>query len=171
MVENLFMASNLLSRADTRRFIGSAEPRGQIVRFTVIGLISASAYVAMFVLLEPLLGAQGANAASTVVTGLGNVAANRALTFDARGVGEGARHYLLGLVLIAFGLLITSDLLLIVHEFVLDGAHHVELFVLSVANLAVTLTRFGALRWIFTHGIRLGADAMPTAAPRRTTAW
>lgn len=169
MVENLFMASNLLSRADTRRFVGSAEPRGQIVRFTVIGLISASAYVAMFVLLEPLWGAQGANAASTVVTGLGNVAANRALTFDARGVG--ARHYLLGLVLIAFGLLITSDLLLIVHEFVLDGAHDVELFVLSVANLAVTLTRFGALRWIFTHGNRLGADAMPTAVPRRTTAW
>ncbi len=54
---------------------------GPIARFLGIGVVSTLAYAVLFLLLRPLLGAGGANAAALAITAVANTAANRRLTF------------------------------------------------------------------------------------------
>ena len=57
----------------------------QIARFTVIGVVSTIAYVALFLLLRLAMPAQAANVVSLLLTAVANTAANRRLTFGISG--------------------------------------------------------------------------------------
>lgn len=122
---------------------------GQLVRFGVIGVVSTLAYAVLYLLAHPLFGAQAANLLALLVTAVFNTAANRAFTFGIRGREGAARHQLQGLAVFAFGLLLTSGSLLVLHRALPDASRHLELAVLVVANLVATLTRFVALRRVF----------------------
>jgi putative flippase GtrA len=122
----------------------------QLVRFSVIGVVSTLAYLALFLACRAPLGAQGANLFALLVTALANTAANRRLTFGISGRAKAGRHQLQGLAVFGLGLALTSGALAALHR--LNHAPHcgLELGVLVAANLAATLLRFVLLRgWVF----------------------
>ncbi|PKV79058.1 bifunctional glycosyltransferase family 2/GtrA family protein [Nocardia fluminea] len=122
---------------------------GQLVRFAIVGVTSTLAYIVLYLLLQPLVGGQGANLLSLLVTAVGNTAANRAFTFGVRGRGDALSHQFQGLAIFAFGLAITSGSLFALHRWAPDAPVAVELTVLITANLVATLARFVGLRWVF----------------------
>ena len=64
-----------------------------------------------------------------------------------------------GLLVFAFGLLLTSGSLYVLHSAAPDVSKHVELAVLVLANLVATISRFIALRWVFRNARPEGAHA------------
>ncbi|TCK00394.1 bifunctional glycosyltransferase family 2/GtrA family protein [Nocardia alba] len=135
---------------------------GQLVRFAIVGVTSTLAYIALYLLLQPLFGGQGANLVSLLITAVGNTAANRAFTFGVRGRGDAMSHQFQGLAIFAFGLAVTSGSLFALHRWAPDAPVPVELTVLITANLVATLARFVGLRWVFRHA---GADRTPSVSP------
>ncbi|MGI5222651.1 glycosyltransferase [Nocardia sp. CA-290969] len=122
---------------------------GQLIRFALVGVGSTLAYALLYVLLQPLAGAQVANFAALLITAVANTAANRAFTFGVRGQAGLAAHHVQGLLIFGFGLLVTSGSLFALHHWAPWAAVHLELLVLVVANLIATLMRFVGLRWVF----------------------
>jgi putative flippase GtrA len=124
----------------------------QLVRFAAIGLFSTAAYLLLFLLAHPALGAQGANLLALLVTALANTAANRRLTFGVSGRRHYGRHQLQGLAVFALGLALTSGSLAVLHATEPTPHRALELAVLITANLAATVLRFVLLRgWVFRH--------------------
>jgi putative flippase GtrA len=123
---------------------------GQVVRFALIGLLSTIAYLALFVLLRTVTGAQAANLMALLVTALANTAANRRLTFGIRGPDGRARSQVQGLLVLALGLGLTSGTLAGLHAWD-DQPHRLtELGLLVLANAVATLLRFLLFRgWVF----------------------
>ena len=122
----------------------------QVVRFGTIGVVSSAAYAVLFVLLQGSLGAQAANLIALLLTAIGNTAANRRFTFGIGGRAHVGRHHVEGLIVFAIALAITSGSLAVLHVFVADPHHLVELVVLVLANLVATAARFVLLRgWVF----------------------
>jgi putative flippase GtrA len=153
------LASGALPVADLRRSLGR-EPLvsgvpvgmiGQLVRFGIVGVASTVAYGVLYLVLQEVLGAQGANFVALLITAVLNTAANRRFTFGISGSTGAVGHQLQGLLVFLFGWMITAGSLLALHQWVPDASKHVELAVLIVANLVATLTRFVALRWVFRH--------------------
>ena len=97
----------------------------QLVRFAAVGVASTLAYLLLFVLLRPGLGAQAANLVALLLTAVANTAANRRLTFGVRGGDGRARHQLQGLAVFALGLALTSGSLAAVHAWT-DPSRAVE---------------------------------------------
>jgi putative flippase GtrA len=129
----------------------SVSPLGQALRFGTIGVACTAAYLALFVLLQGLLGAQGANLVALLITAVANTSANRRFTFGVRGRLGAARHQLQGLVVFAITLSITSGALDALHGLVAEPSRTVEVAMLVLANLAATLMRFVLLRtWVFS---------------------
>jgi putative flippase GtrA len=125
---------------------------GQVVRFAAIGALSTLAYLLLFVLARPSMGAQPANLLALLVTAVGNTAANRRFTFGVRGTGAG-RHQLQGLVVFGLGLALTSGSLWVLMQVSTSPARALELVVLVAANLLATALRFVLLReWVFARG-------------------
>ena len=123
----------------------------QVAMFGLVGIASTVAYAAIYLLLRGWTGAWTANALALLLTAIGNTAANRRLTFGVRGRRDVLRHQAQGLLVFGIGLAVTSGALWIVHA---AGSSHrgVEVVVLTVANLAVTVMRFVAMRgWMFLH--------------------
>ena len=120
----------------------------QIARFTVIGVASTIAYVALFLLLRLVLPAQAANVVSLLLTAVANTAANRRLTFGISGRLDAARHQVKGLIAFGLGLALTAGSLA-----ALSPAHPgrlAEVCVLLAANLVATVIRFLLYRhWVF----------------------
>ena len=120
----------------------------QIARFTVIGVASTIAYVALFLLLRLVMPAQAANVLSLLLTAVANTAANRRLTFGISGRSDAARHQVKGLIAFGLGLVLTAGSLA-----VLSPAHPgrlAEVGVLLAANLVATVIRFLLYRhWVF----------------------
>ncbi|MFJ2667910.1 glycosyltransferase [Nocardia fluminea] len=144
---------------------------GQLVRFAIVGVTSTLAYIALYLLLQPLVGGQGANLLSLLVTAVGNTAANRAFTFGVRGRGDALSHQFQGLAIFAFGLAITSGSLFALHRWAPDAPVAVELTVLITANLVATLARFVGLRWVFRDaGRQCGVGASGRQATRAALA-
>ena len=122
----------------------------QAVRFGAIGVVSSAAYVVLFLLLQGWLGAQTANLFALLITAVGNTAANRRFTFGIGGRANAGRHHFEGLIVFGIALAITSGSLAVLHYFVTDPHHLVELVVLVLANLIATAARFVLLRgWVF----------------------
>jgi putative flippase GtrA len=127
-------------------------PLAQVLRFATIGIACTAAYLVLFVLLQGLLGAQGANLVALLITAVANTSANRRFTFGVRGPLGAARHQLQGLVVFAVTLGITSGSLDALHSLVAEPSRSVEVAMLVLANLAATLIRFVLLRtWVFSR--------------------
>ena len=168
------LARGTLPLADLRAQLGRAPleptgddvPRGltrQLVRFAAVGVASTLAYLALFLLLQPGLGAQAANLLALLVTAVANTATNRRFTFGVRGHAKRATHQAQGLVVFMLGLGLTSGSLALVHASGLSG-RTAESFVLVAANLLATVLRFLLLRaWVFSTPDRTGS---PAAAAR-----
>ena len=123
----------------------------QLGIFAIIGVVSTVAYAGLYLLLRGVMDPLWANAAALLVTALGNTAANRRFTFGVRGRAGVVRHQAQGLLVFLVGLSVTTGALWLLRS--LGGDHRaVEVAVLTVANLAVTVMRFVALRvWVFAR--------------------
>lgn len=148
------LARGRVPLADVTTAVGRASARSatgrlsaQLVVFALIGIASTLAYGLLFVLLRGSMGALQANALALVVTAIGNTAANRRFTFGHRGTDRRLQHQLQGLLVFGAGLAVTSGALAVMRA--IGGSDHPlwEVLVLTVANLAVTVMRFGAMRW------------------------
>jgi putative flippase GtrA len=132
----------------------------QIVRFTVIGVLSTIAYVVLYLLLRVMMPAQAANAISLLVTAVANTAANRKLTFGIRGRSNAGRHQIKGLIAFGAGLALTSGALAALGH----AGRGAEVAVLIGANLVATVLRFVLYRsWVF--GGRHASGAPPARGP------
>jgi putative flippase GtrA len=154
------LAGGRLPVSDLRAQLGRAplQPRAadvpialtrQLARFAVVGAASTLAYLSLFLLLQPGVGAQSANLLALLITAVANTAANRRFTFGVRGRAKRATHQAQGLVVFALGLGLTSGSLALVHA---TGAtaRTTEASVLVSANLLATLLRFLLMRaWVF----------------------
>lgn len=146
-------ATGRIPVADLREQLGRDAPKSgllaQLVRFSVVGVVSTLAYLVLFTLLRTGLGAQGANFVALGLTAIGNTAANRRFTFGVRGKEGAARHQFEGLIVFGLGLALTSGSLALLHGMTSPG-RGLELVVLVLANLAATVLRFLLLRgWVF----------------------
>jgi putative flippase GtrA len=122
----------------------------QVVRFGAIGVASTAAYLLLFLLLSPVIGAQVANLVALLLTAIANTAANRRFTFGVAGGGKAARHHVEGLIVFFIALAITSGALAGLHAFVPQPHRLLEISVLVLANLVATAVRFVLLRgWVF----------------------
>jgi putative flippase GtrA len=119
---------------------------GQLARFAGVGVASTLAYLALFVLLRDLLGAQAANLVALAATAVANTAANRRLTFGVTGRRHVGRHHAAGLAAFAVALALTSGALAGLHALTARPARWAELATLVAANAAATLLRFVVLR-------------------------
>jgi putative flippase GtrA len=123
----------------------------QVVMFGLVGIASTLAYAGLYVLLRGWAGALTANALALLITAVGNTAANRRLTFGVRGRRDAVRHQLQGLVVLGLGLAVTSGAIWVLHTVGVTN-RGIEVAVLTVANLAVTVMRFAAMRmWMFVR--------------------
>ncbi|MEV3963910.1 bifunctional glycosyltransferase family 2/GtrA family protein [Nocardia sp. NPDC050193] len=136
---------------------------GQLVRFALVGVGSTLAYILLYLLLQPMVGAQVANFAALLITAIGNTAANRTFTFGVRGQSGMVSHQFQGLLIFGFGLLVTSGSLFVLHHWAPGAPVQLELFVLVVANLIATLMRFVGLRWVFHESGRPASVAEEVA--------
>nr|BFE64923.1 bifunctional glycosyltransferase family 2/GtrA family protein [Dactylosporangium thailandense] len=122
----------------------------QLLRFGGIGVLSTVAFLALYALLRPALGAQAANFVALLSTAIANTALNRRLTFAIRGSAGAVRHQLQGLLLFALGLALNAAALAALNMAAPAHAHAAELAVLLVANAVTTLLRFILMRvWVF----------------------
>lgn len=160
-----------------RRELGRIEPArarsntlfGQLVRFGAIGVVSTLAYLAVFLLLRHITGAQAANFTALLLTAIGNTAANRLFTFGIRGRQGIVTHHIQGLLVFAIGLALTSGALVLVHQDAAPGST-VEVVAVVLANLLATLVRFVLFRhWVFGRGPATSATTTTTASPGTTT--
>ena len=123
----------------------------QIARFTVIGVASTIAYVALFLLFRLTMPAQAANVVSLLLTAVANTAANRRLTFGISGRSNAARHQVKGLIAFGLGLALTSSSLAVLGH----AGRLTEICVLLAANLVATVIRFLLYRyWVFGRAER-----------------
>jgi putative flippase GtrA len=122
----------------------------QVVRFGAIGIVSTAAYAVLYLLFKTVAPAQLANFLALLVTAIGNTSANRRFTFGVRGRSSAMLHQVQGLVVFAIAWAVTSGSLVVLTVVQPHAPAHVELIVLTVANLVATLIRFVLLRlWVF----------------------
>lgn len=123
---------------------------GQLVRFAVIGVLSTIVHLGLYLLLRGALGPIPANLLALLATAVANTAANRRLTFGVRGRAGAARHQVLGLLVLALGLALTTGALAALGALAPDAGRLVEVAVLVVASGLATVLRFVAFRsWVF----------------------
>jgi putative flippase GtrA len=123
---------------------------GQVLRFGVIGVLSTIAFAALYWVLQPGLGAQTANFVALLLTAIGNTALNRRFTFGVRGRGGAGRHQVQGLVVFGMAWAITAGSLVGLHAVDQHPGGHVEVLVLTGANLVATVVRFALFKsWVF----------------------
>jgi putative flippase GtrA len=117
--------------------------------FAAIGLMSTLAYAGLYGMLRGVAAAPLANALALTITGLGNTAANRRLTFGVRGRRSLARDHVAGLAALAVALAITTPAAALLGAFAPHTGRPIELAVLLGTNACATVARFVLLRsWI-----------------------
>ena len=141
----------------------------ELLRFAGVGLVSTLAYVALFALTEPWMGAYTANAVAIVACGLGNTAAHRGMAGSARHGLDRAHRLGVGAALLGVSLGFTTAALAATRALGFDALAP-ELVAVTLANLAAAALRFTILRtWVFrprfgTHTATGGGRAVPSAA-------
>ncbi len=114
---------------------------GQLVHFAGVGLVSTISFALLFALLYGPLGPVGADLISLGLCALGNLAANRRLTFSGGG-REGRRHYYSVGLFVAL-LPIASTLLALAGTSAAGiSSLFANVLVLTAANLCSTIARF-----------------------------
>ena len=137
-------------RARLGRFPPASRLPRQLGRFAAVGVVSTVAFLALFSVLRPALGTQGANVVALLACALANTAANRRLTFGVTTRRDLARHHAQGLLVFGLGLALTSGSLAAVDAALASPPRSVELTALVVANLVATVGRFVLMRlWVF----------------------
>jgi putative flippase GtrA len=153
------LASGALPVSDLRRSFGRAGDghtgmARQALRFGAVGVASTLAYLLLFLLLRPAVGAQAANFLALGSTAVANTAANRRWTFSVRGREGAGRHQAQGLLVFGAALALTAGSLALLHM-LSAPSQALELLVLVAANLAATVLRFVALRgWVFRRAVQ-----------------
>jgi putative flippase GtrA/glycosyltransferase involved in cell wall biosynthesis len=123
---------------------------GQVVRFGVVGALSTAAYALFYLGFQHIMPGQLANFLALLITAIANTAANRRFTFGVQGRAGAAKHQFQGLVVFGLSWAITSGALFILTAENAGHSAHLELLVLTVANLVATVLRFVLLRvWVF----------------------
>lgn len=131
----------------------------QFGRFVAIGVGSALAYLVLFLLLRDTVGAQPANAASLLLTTLGDTAANRRWTFGVKGRSKLVRHHGHALLVFAFALALIFGSLAMLRQLDATSSRAVEVVLGVTAYLVATLVGFLLLRhWVFGASEHLGRD-------------
>jgi glycosyltransferase involved in cell wall biosynthesis len=140
----------------------------RLLRFLAVGVASTIAYALIYLLLRAPLHPVGANALALALTAVANTALNRRFTFGIRGRPGRVRHHVLGLVVYAITLALTSGALAVLHGLDASPPRGLEVAVLVTASLAATVTRYVALRtWVFV--LRRGPEGSQ-AVLRKLTA-
>lgn len=133
----------------------------QVSVFLVIGVLSTAAYALLYLGLRSTMTPGWANFTALLATAVVNTAANRRFTFGVRGPRDAVRHHAQGLAIFAAGLGATSGSLALLHT-AGSSSRVLEVSVLTVANLAVTVLRFAAMKlWVF---VRRPAALSPRAS-------
>jgi len=123
---------------------------GQVLRFGIVGGFSTIAYALLYLLLQQFVHEQVANFIALLATAIANTWANRRFTFGVRGSRGAVRHQFQGLVVFGLAWAVTSGSLAGLHAVTANPSPHLELAVLTVANLFATVMRFVLLRlWVF----------------------
>jgi putative flippase GtrA len=131
-----------LTRAGTAAVLA-----GQLGRYTAIGVACTLAYLALFELLQGVLGAQPANLLAWLVTAVADTACNRSLTFGVSGRAGAVRAQL---VVFGIGLGMTTGSLAGLGAITSQPGHALELAVIVAANLGAGVLRFVLLHsWVF----------------------
>lgn len=139
---------------------------GQVVRFGAVGLVSTAAFAVLYLVFQVVAPAQVANFLALLVTAIGNTWANRRFTFGVRGRSTMLLHQLQGLVVFALAWGVTSGSLAVLTAVQPAASAHLQLAVLTVANLVATLLRFLLLRlWVF----RAHRSSAPDGPESRST--
>jgi putative flippase GtrA len=138
---------------------------GQVVRFGLVGAVSTAAYALLYLLFQLVAPAQLANFLALLVTTIGNTWANRRFTFRVSGTSTILKHQLQGFVVFSLAWLLTSGSLLALHAINPQASPHLQLAVLTAANLVATLLRFVLLRvWVFRSQRWPAATIPPVSA-------
>jgi putative flippase GtrA len=167
------LATQAVPVADLRARLGrpplrapeDAGLRRQAARFTVIGVSSTVAYLALYSGLRLAMPAIAANLVALLTTAVANTLANRRLTFGVVGRRDALRHLGLGLAVFALGLGLTTGALTAVHAVEPHPPAVWELGALLIANLLATVVRFVLLRYWMHH-----RAWTPPVGPARTAA-
>ena len=141
-----------LAAADAPLELGDpSSSRRQVGWFLVVGTVTTVAYLLLYAALEPLTGAQVANAVALLLTVDANTVANRRFSFGLAGREHAVRHRLQGWVAFGISLVVTSATLAALESAgVSSGPTH--LAVLVAANAASGILHFVLLRsWAFAR--------------------
>jgi len=121
----------------------------ELLRFAGVGLVSTLAYVVLFAVLWPVLGAYAANAVAIVACSLGNTAAHRGMAGTARHGLDRVHRVATASALLGVSLGFTTGALAVTRALGLDALAP-ELVAVTAANLAAATFRFAILRtWVF----------------------
>jgi putative flippase GtrA len=128
----------------------------ELLRFAGVGLVSTLAYVLVFALLEPWIGAYAANAVAIVGCGLGNTAAHRGMAGAVRHGLDRLHRVVVATSLLGVSLAFTTSALLLTRSLGLDALVP-ELVAVTAANLVAAGFRFAILRtWVFRPRFGVG---------------
>ncbi|KAA0023447.1 hypothetical protein [Antrihabitans cavernicola] len=104
---------------------------GRVARFGITWLAGVMAYVALFVVLYPVLEVYSANVVAGASAALLVLAVNPAHRTGGQRLQD--------VLLVGVGLAVTSDALLILHEWMPDTSMRAEVLTMSVVNLVVVV--------------------------------
>jgi glycosyltransferase involved in cell wall biosynthesis len=148
---------------DDLRGIARLLSEARLTRFMLVGALSTIAYALLYLLLRGPLGAEGANALALAITAVANTQANRRLTFGIGGRHRLLRQHVMGALVYALTLGLTSGALAVLQGLAPEPARALELAVLIAASVCATVTRYMALRsWVFAR--RAGGPSMRQVA-------
>jgi putative flippase GtrA len=118
----------------------------RLVVFATVGGVFNVLYVVLYLLLREWWNAQWANGVALVLSTVAGTWGHRRVTFGVRDAAHTVSHQSLGLLLLAFGLVVTAGSLQLLEISVADPSRLAELLVLAAANVGVGLVRFWAFR-------------------------